>query len=66
MMVWFGMSLGILNGMSRMTGTMTTMTKCAKRWLTSSNKHGAGDEGWGSARWEVYDKVSVSLARRLG
>jgi hypothetical protein len=29
-------------------------------------QHGAGDEGWGSARWEVYDKVSVYLTRRLG
>jgi hypothetical protein len=30
-------------------------------------EHGVGDEGWASARWEVYDKASVplTLARRL-
>jgi hypothetical protein len=28
-------------------------------------EHGVGDEGWASARWEVYDTVSVPLIRRL-
>ena len=26
-------------------------------------EHGVGDEGWRSARWEVYDTVSIQLTQ---